>query len=39
MVLRGYLPLSSPRLTLAVRVVGDVLFGDVPWKTPGIKYG
>jgi len=29
--LRGYLPLFSPRLTLAARVVGDVLFGDVPF--------
>jgi surface antigen Omp85-like protein len=28
--LRGYIPLFSPRVTLAVRVVGDVLFGDVP---------
>jgi outer membrane translocation and assembly module TamA len=29
--LRGYLPLFSPRVTLAARVVGDVLFGDVPF--------
>jgi hypothetical protein len=28
--LRGYIPLFSPRVTLAVRVVGDVLFGDPP---------
>jgi hypothetical protein len=28
--LRGYVPLFSPRVTLAARVVGDVLFGDVP---------
>lgn len=28
--LRGYVPLFSPRLTLAVRVVGDVFFGDTP---------
>lgn len=29
--LRGYLPLFTKRLTLAARVVGDVLFGDVPF--------
>jgi hypothetical protein len=29
--LRGYVPLFTPRLTLAVRVVGDILFGDVPF--------
>ncbi len=29
--LRGYIPLFSSRLTLAARVVGDVLFGDVPF--------
>jgi hypothetical protein len=28
--LRGYVPVFSPRVTLAARVVGDVLFGDVP---------
>ena len=28
--LRGYVPLFSPRFTLAMRLVGDVLFGDVP---------
>jgi hypothetical protein len=29
--LRGYMPLFSRRVTLAVRVVGDILFGDVPF--------
>lgn len=29
--LRGYVPLFSPRVTLAMRVVGDVLFGNVPF--------
>jgi hypothetical protein len=29
--LRGYVPLFSKRVTLAARVVGDVLFGDVPF--------
>jgi outer membrane protein assembly factor BamA len=29
--LRGYVPLFTRRLTLAVRVVGDLLFGDVPF--------
>ena len=29
--LRGYFPLFSPRVTVAGRVVGDVLFGDVPF--------
>ncbi len=28
--LRAYVPLFSPRLTLAMRVVGDVFFGDAP---------
>jgi len=31
MNLRAYLPLFSPRFTLALRFVGDVLFGDVPF--------
>jgi hypothetical protein len=29
--LRAYFPLGSPRMTLAVRLVGDVLFGDAPF--------
>jgi hypothetical protein len=29
--LRGYVPLFSKRVTLAARVVGDILFGDVPF--------
>jgi hypothetical protein len=29
--LRWYVPLFSPRLTLAARIVGDVLFGDPPF--------
>jgi Omp85 superfamily domain len=29
--LRGYLPLFSKRFTLALRLVGDVLFGDAPF--------
>ena len=30
-MLRGFLPLFSPRFTLAGRLVGDVLFGNVPF--------
>ena len=29
--LRGYVPLGSPRFTLALRAIGQVLFGDVPF--------
>lgn len=29
--LRGYLPLGTPRITLAVRGVADAMFGDVPF--------
>jgi outer membrane protein assembly factor BamA len=29
--LRAFVPLSKPKLTLAVRVVGDVLFGNAPF--------
>jgi outer membrane protein assembly factor BamA len=29
--LRGYVPLGTPRVTLALRVVGDWMFGDVPF--------
>jgi len=29
--LRGFVPLGTPRITLAVRVVGDWMFGNVPF--------
>src|SRR5205807_142800 len=29
--LRGYVPFFTPRMTLAARLVGDVLFGEVPF--------